>query len=227
MKAIYKILNNENGKFYIGSAQNLRARWNTHRRRLERGEHENSYLQRAWNKHGKENFTFLVLEEIEQDEQLVPAEQKWLNETRSYDREVGYNICPTAGSPLGVKRSKETRKKISKALRGRAMGHRKETRRKISEALKGRPKSEEHIRKMSEANRGDKSPTAKLTWEKVREMRAIYERGEMGPTALGRLFGVDRKTAESVVKGRSWKNDPVEQQKKTLDSPEVQRYNNE
>ena len=208
MKAIYEIRNNKNGKIYIGSAQNLRNRWKRHRWELNKGQHHSSHLQRAWNKHGKENFTFIVLEEVARDEDLIPAEQKWLDQTRSYDRENGYNTNPTAGSWLGAKHTDEAKKRMSAAHKGKVFPE--EQRKKMSAAAKGRPKSEEHRRKIGEANSGEKSNSAKLTWEKVREMRAIYARGGIGTRELGRQFGVGSSTAHNVVKRKTWKNDPKE-----------------
>jgi group I intron endonuclease len=231
MKAIYKILNNNNGKFYIGSAQNLRRRWKQHESDLKRGNHKNPHLQHAWNKDG-ENFTFLVLEEVEKDEDLIPAEQKWLDLTRSYERGVGYNICPTAGSSLGRPVSQETRKKLHNAnkgtspwTKGRSLSQ--EHRRKIGEAKKGRSISEEHRRKIGEARlgkghnaetkrkigeakNGEKHPQARLTWEKVREMRTIYARGGISTRELGRQFGVSQRTAWKVVNHQTWTKDPKE-----------------
>jgi len=208
MKAIYEIRNNKNGKIYIGSAQNLRNRWKRHRWELNKGQHHSSHLQRAWNKHGKENFTFIVLEEVARDEDLIPAEQKWLDQTRSYDRENGYNTNPTAGSWLGAKHTDEAKKRMSVAHKGKVIPE--EQRKKLSAAHKGRSQSEEHRRKIREANSGEKSNSAKLTWEKVREMRAIYARGGIGTRELGRQFGVGSSTAHNVVKRKTWKNDPKE-----------------
>lgn len=59
---IYKISNLANNKSYIGSCKNARIRWNNHKSTLSRGIHHSSYLQNAWNKYGKENFIFQILE---------------------------------------------------------------------------------------------------------------------------------------------------------------------
>jgi len=206
MKAIYEIRNNNNGKIYVGSAQNVEKRWRNHKWALNRGTHNNPYLQNAWNKHGEENFTFLVLEEVEKDRLLLPCEQRWLDETKCYDREVGYNALPTAGSPLGRKHSAETKRKISNALKGKKPTE--ETRRKISKSLKGRKLAEEKKEQLRALWSGERAPRAKLTWEKVREMRGIYELGGTTTKELSELFGVSQKSAWNVVNGKTWKNDP-------------------
>ena len=55
---IYKITNLVNGKFYIGSAVNLRLRMNGHRTRLNVGTHKNRHLQAAWKLYGRDSFKF-------------------------------------------------------------------------------------------------------------------------------------------------------------------------
>ena len=60
---IYKITNTVNGKFYVGSSKNIKWRWYCHRHYLENNKHDNPKLQHSWNKHGKSNFTFEVIEE--------------------------------------------------------------------------------------------------------------------------------------------------------------------
>ena len=129
---IYKITNTVTGKFYIGSAVNIKIRWANHRSKLGANKHVNRHLQNSWNKHGEDSFTFEVLECCEK-ERLIEREQFYID-----NEKPAYNILPTAGSPLGVK-------------------HTDESKRKISEAHKGVPFSEEHKRKLSEAKMGNQN----------------------------------------------------------------------
>ena len=64
ISGIYSILHNDSGKIYIGSSINIKQRWNAHRSALNRGKHSNPHLQNAWSKHGKDAFTFSILEEV-------------------------------------------------------------------------------------------------------------------------------------------------------------------
>jgi len=59
---IYKILNKINGKYYVGSTKNFNNRWNSHKSSLNRNEHTNIHLQNSYNKFGKENFDFIIIE---------------------------------------------------------------------------------------------------------------------------------------------------------------------
>lgn len=45
----------------------------------------------------------------------------------------------------------------------------------------------------------------KLTEEQVREMRALYVPGVVGPASLAKRFGVAIVTADRIVKGETWR----------------------
>jgi group I intron endonuclease len=121
---IYAIVNKINGKFYIGSAarkgdvssaSGFYARWHEHLSELNRSAHCSSYLQRAWNKYGGENFKFQILEFVS-PEKCIEVEQMYLDLFPKGDRDTVYNTCFTAGSILGIKRSEEFVAKMSKAF---------------------------------------------------------------------------------------------------------------
>jgi group I intron endonuclease len=119
---IYKIRNIINNKVYIGSATNLYQRKREHFSRLNNNKHENQYLQNSWNKYGKNNFLFEVIEYVENDNKLIEREQYYFNITNCCKRENGYNIRPKAESNLGTKRTDEQRKKLSEVHKGLQIG---------------------------------------------------------------------------------------------------------
>jgi group I intron endonuclease len=151
---IYQIRCVVTGKIYIGSAVKIGVRWDLHLLYLERGNHHCSRLQRAWVKYGASNFAFEVLEFIDDREQLIVIEQHYLDTWMPWDRSIGFNGSPTAGSRLGMKNSEETRQKLSKAIRGRKLSE--EHKRKIGEAALGRKHTEESLKKMSKVKLGKK-----------------------------------------------------------------------
>ena len=130
---IYQIRNLIDGKKYIGSAVNLRARWISHRNSLIRGDHHSPYLQAAWNKHGASRFAFEVVEAVASKEDLIQREQHYIDKFNTSDNKIGYNISPTAGSSLGTRRTKESRQKQSDIARRRLANP--EARAKIVECL--------------------------------------------------------------------------------------------
>lgn len=64
---IYKILNTQNNKFYIGSSINLYHRLHQHLSKLRSNSHTNSKLQNSWNKYKEENFIIEIMEECDKD----------------------------------------------------------------------------------------------------------------------------------------------------------------
>ena len=110
---IYQIKNIINDKIYIGSAVNLYKRKIDHFSTLVKNTHHNNYLQKSYNKYGKDAFTFEVLFTCPKKD-LIRLEQYHIN---NYNPE--YNICRIAGSILGIKRSEETKKKQSLVAKNR------------------------------------------------------------------------------------------------------------
>jgi group I intron endonuclease len=151
---IYLIKNIVNNKVYVGSAVNISKRWSRHKKDLAKGKHHSCLLQRAWDKYGEQNFKFEVIEEVLNPQHLVSYEQVYLDYYKSYESDRGYNICKIAGSPYGLKHTKEAKKKMSEANKGRK--HNEETKQKISEAHTGKKLSEETKQKMRESKIGIK-----------------------------------------------------------------------
>ena len=58
MFIIYEIKNKITGKRYIGSSKDYKVRWKRHLNELLKDKHHCSYLQRSFNKHGSEAFSF-------------------------------------------------------------------------------------------------------------------------------------------------------------------------
>lgn len=99
---IYQIRCLPTTKIYIGSAVDLRVRWERHRRSLRQGTHRNNHLQQAWDRYGEASFGFTVLELVDPAD-LLTTEQGWLDRTRCTDRPIGFNIYAVAGSPGDIR----------------------------------------------------------------------------------------------------------------------------
>jgi len=90
VSGIYKIVNKTNGKYYVGSANSIQRRWREHKNCLIENKHYNDYLQRAWNKYGKDNFEFLIVEITEPNKRIL-VEQKYLDIARN-EQDKCYNL---------------------------------------------------------------------------------------------------------------------------------------
>ncbi len=98
---IYKIVNRVNGKYYVGSSNNIGWRTYSHFHKLKLGKHENSHLQNAWNKYGESAFEIVIVEELPK-ELLLITEQKYLDLAK-IDTQT-YNMCYIAGCGPGHKK---------------------------------------------------------------------------------------------------------------------------
>lgn len=91
MNGIYQIKNLINDKVYVGSSANINKRWGQHIALLNSNKHNNEHLQRAWNKCGKENFSFSILEKVEKEDNIFIKEKDWIIKLDSIDPTKGYN----------------------------------------------------------------------------------------------------------------------------------------
>jgi group I intron endonuclease len=155
VSGIYAIRNTVSGKMYVGSAKNVSARWAEHRRSLNGDRHHSVTLQRAWAKHGSETFIFEIIENVSDATQLLIREQHWIDHHQTANKTLGYNICPKAGSALGVKQSEETKAKLRATWTPEKRAARNnEHWRRITEATRARGFSEATRKKMSDARKG-------------------------------------------------------------------------
>ena len=115
---IYKIINKVNRKYYVGSSLNVKPRWRCHKSTLRRNIHRNDYLQRAWNRNGKENFNFILVEKLNENttlEQLLTVEQKYLDIAKT-ERDKCYNLNFEA---TGSEWNEYSKQKLSKRYLGK------------------------------------------------------------------------------------------------------------
>lgn len=110
---IYMIYCRANNKFYIGSAKNFSIRKTQHLSLLRKNKHFAKYLQHSWNQYGEPSFEFVCLELCPQNE-LIKAEQFYLNKYTPYNPQIGFNSRKTADSNRGYSPSAETRLKKSR-----------------------------------------------------------------------------------------------------------------
>lgn len=200
---IYQITCIPTGKFYIGSAVNLRNRWRHHFNELRRNSHKNSKLQHAWNKYGETTFIFEIVEFV-LPPFLLEREQFWFDTLSPFD-ERGFNLYRIAGSPYGREVSQVTRDKIGAAHRGRPSPKRgskssPETCAKISAAQVGRVIPPEHRKKLSQANLGKKfSPEsiAKRTQSRIGFTHTPETREKLRQANIGK--GLGRKLSPEHV----------------------------
>lgn len=80
-----------------------------------------------------------------------------------------------------------------------------------SRIRRGTPENEIFkVGKIKNALRGEKSPLAKLTWEKVREIRMKSKEGESA-CSLAKIYGVSKKVILNIIHNKTWIENEGEQ----------------
>lgn len=93
MVGIYLFKNIINGKVYIGSSKNIYRRKNEHLKKLSKNCHHCKGLQNAWNKYGENNFSFEILETLQEYDKtiLLIREEFFINKVLNENRKNLYN----------------------------------------------------------------------------------------------------------------------------------------
>lgn len=213
MQGIYQIRNILDSKVYIGSSINIERRFEEHKTQLKYNKHKNKYLQNAWNKYKQENFSFLIIEIVDNKDLLVIREQYYLDYFKSYNHKKGYNINPNAENSLGRIPNKKTRLKMSLAAVERC--------KKYPPYFLGKKLTKNHKKKLSLAKIGTKR--GKLSKEILRNMQIarrkrsslsikdiLYIKRNYKPRVitlkiLAEKYKVHLSTIFYIVKNKFWK----------------------
>lgn len=207
---VYKITNIETNMFYIGSSYNITKRWKEHKNKLNRGKHDNKYLQHAWNKYGESKFKFDILELVNNRDELIEREQYWIDKTQCYKRNIGYNIAQFADTNLR-RLSEKTIKKIADLhkqgvhykkiaeITGVSIATIHEIKNgHIYNEITGFKKIEYEPNKLNEEEVKYIARICKKAVGKGIEIRSIAE-------ILSKEFGVSESTIYDINQGRTWR----------------------
>jgi group I intron endonuclease len=88
---LYKITNSINGKVYIGYTKNAKTRFKDHIRHAK-SSHTNQRLHSAIRKYGAENFSFLIVDTVENKLDAIQREIELITTFNSTDPKIGYNL---------------------------------------------------------------------------------------------------------------------------------------
>lgn len=123
---IYKIINKLNGKYYVGSSNDIDGtygRWYEHINNLNSNRHENQHLQRAWNKYGQHSFEFVVVKRLP-IQNLLDEEQSYLDIAKG-EKDKTYNMAflsSGGGGFTGHKHTEKSKQQTSLKMKGRTKG---------------------------------------------------------------------------------------------------------
>jgi len=191
------IVNNVNGKKYIGSTKKFKKRKRDHWYKLNKDKHTNPFLQSAWNKYGEDAFCFTVLEVVDNSNDLIPAEQRFFDLFKPE-----YNLLKIAGSNLGYKPSDKTRKKTAEIVRRLWLDT--EYRTMMVDSHTGYKHKPESIKKIRGAVNGEKNPSSVLTESDVKEIKKLLSEGNLYQGEIAKMYGVKRKCINAINTGTNW-----------------------
>lgn len=153
MGYIYKITNVKNNKIYIGQTIKERPsdRYSQHRYLASHSEQEKSisYLHRAMNSDGLDNFKFEVIEEID-NSLLNEREQYWI---KNLNCKVpnGYNMTDGGEGTIGFSRPQTLQERLKRQKSNKQFYlNNLEAREKISERTKQLWKDDEYRKKVTD-----------------------------------------------------------------------------
>lgn len=191
---IYLLTNTVNNKIYIGQT------WLELHIRMGKngGNYSNStYLYSAINKYGSDNFKYTVLAEVATQEEADILETKYIEQYRSMEKDIGYNI-KTGGS---------------------AGRHSEETKRKISATEMGKTASIETRERMSKSQKGLKKPPHTQEWKDANSIFMKNRHANNVHPMMGKHHSEESKAKISAAQmGRVVSKENLEKRYKTLDS---------
>jgi group I intron endonuclease len=193
---VYIITNMLDEKMYIGQTVNVKSRWSSHLLSARNG--VETLLYRAVRKHGKDNFSFEVVEEAYSREELDELEIYYIElyntfKGRGYNMSVGGTGHPKGEDHpfYGGTHTEDARKRIGDAHRGKLVSD--ETRKKLSELKIG---------KVS----GEKNPNAVLSEKQVLEIIDLINSKKYIQQEIADMYGVKQLVISRIKTGRTWKH---------------------
>lgn len=175
---IYMILNSIDGKAYVGKSKKIEARFRSHKWALNKSicvKDCNRYLYNSVKKYGIENFKFIVIEVLENDDKtLSERELFWMIalDTINY----GYNLRLDSSSGMVV--HEKTRKLMSEITKGSSNPNfnnkwSESQKLKMSEIAKNRHASGQYY---GEAYRKKISLASKKTWSDLEKRKQMSKK---------------------------------------------------
>ena len=114
---IYMITNKKTGQKYVGQSIDIEDRWGRHcRKRTE----NSSYVDRAIEKYGKDNFRINVITKLPPDKKLLSIHEKyWIKFYNTFEDDFHYNLTPGGETVmLGRHHTEESKKRMSEVKLG-------------------------------------------------------------------------------------------------------------
>jgi group I intron endonuclease len=199
ISGIYKITNLLNGKVYIGESYNIFKRWGQE----ENGRGPSIYFRNSMKKYGKENFSWEILEEIDDLQLRIEKEKEYIKffnckYPNGYNFTDGGQTCEgriwteshrqnMRESQLNRFKDPNERLKISNGNKGNVFSE--EIKKRMSDAAKLRPPNRKGVKLSEETKRKiSENSSRHESWLKGKEL-PDYVKNKLSQTLSGsKLF---------------------------------------
>jgi|ERR1017187_5618873 group I intron endonuclease len=195
MRGIYAITNAVTDTVYYGQSVNMGKRLDHHVWKLHRRRHDNPRLQRAWDKHGADAFTFRPL-------WIMPFGDltKWERACIAGRRATG-GRCYNMQDPLHIEPvCAETRAKISASSLGKKMSAEACANMSLANFRRPPPTVETRAKQSASAIGNKNSLGHKVTPEACAKMMAVH---------IGRKHSIETRAKMSISGKRRWARERV------------------
>lgn len=202
MYSLYGIFNKINGKVYIGITNNVKRRWQEHKKH-SKNITKNSYaVHLAINKYGLQNFIYKIIEILPNLDVANTREMEWIaflkeercqlyNETDGGDGTKGHGHSWTEEQKqkASVRNSGSGNPMYGVQLFGEANGN-------FGKEMKPHVKEEllKHRRKLSD--------------EQIKEIISLFKTGNYTQTQLSKQFSISLSQIHRIVHNQSWSDNP-------------------
>lgn len=203
--------------FYIGKGTKNRMKEHLRENYSRDNPHKRRKIEKI-RRRGKEPYARKLYENLTEDKAYM---REWCLINLYYDKLT--NIDRSYGT--GFKHTARTRMIISEkmsgkgnSMYGKTRNHSEKTKKKIGNSLRGNSLSEEHIEKLtgrdfdeqhkkniSEAKKGEKNPSAKLTSNQAAEVKWLLKNTNMFQKEIAQKYNVDPSNISHISRNKSWK----------------------
>ena len=199
---VYKFLCFSTNKKYIGITKNFKERINAHYTVAKAN--KGHYLHSAIRKYGKKNFKISIIDCADNWDELCEKEIYYIKKLKTKPPN-GYNLTD-GGARLGIKHSEESKVKMSKTRKKRIASGlivvSNETRKKMSKAQKGKKHSLKTRKKMSESQQKFKPEQRKRMLNRNKNMSQETKAkisAKISAAAKGRIISEETRMKLSIA----------------------------